>query len=385
MTSIKSLINIKSTINASGTLTLLGGNRLSSSVYFAMLEASQSFFDMRELQQKAGRYLANLVGAEDAYICSGSGAGIVLAISALRCGNNFQEAGKLPKGNGLRNEIIVQSAHENPYMEMIETAAGAEIVRIGTPEKTEEKDLLNAINDRTAGVFYFSFDPQDGVLELEKVINIAHSKGVPVMVDAAGETFPPETILNFIRSKADGVIFSLGKDIGAPNDTGVIFGSKALTEFCRNVSRQSDPVEGKFFIGRSLKTSKEDIFASVQAFKDYMEYDPMQRIREIEELSNELIQTVSKKTAKIKARLVYPDVQGEEHLKHYRPVTIPRVEFYDFPNGVTAQSLYQGLESYNPKILAYVVSNKLYVNSQTLNEEEIHIIGYALLDLLEKQ
>ena len=59
-----------------------------------------------------------------------------------------------------------------------------------------------AINERTA-VVYFVYDPQNGVLLVREVIQIAHEKGVPVIVDAAAELPPKENLTNFINIGPD--------------------------------------------------------------------------------------------------------------------------------------------------------------------------------------
>ncbi len=87
-------------------------------------------------------------------------------------------------------------------------------------------DLAQAINDRTAAVVYFMFDPQEGVLPLQDVIRIAHSSSVPVIVDAAAENPPTENLWKFYNMGADIVLFSGGKDLGGMNSSGLLIGRK---------------------------------------------------------------------------------------------------------------------------------------------------------------
>ena len=51
---------------------------------------------------------------------------------------------------------------------------------------------------------------------LKLVIEIAHRRGVPVIVDAAAEIPPVANLHHFCEIGADLVIFSGGKDIGGP-------------------------------------------------------------------------------------------------------------------------------------------------------------------------
>ena len=55
---------MKPVINAAATLTRLGGSRMSAEVLTAMNEAAESFVHIDELQASAGRYIAEVTGAE---------------------------------------------------------------------------------------------------------------------------------------------------------------------------------------------------------------------------------------------------------------------------------------------------------------------------------
>jgi len=112
-------------------------------------------------------------------------------------------------------------------------------MEIGTETKTTEEDLRRAINNKTCAVLYFAFDPQEGVLPLEKVVKIAHEFNVPVIVDAAAELPPRENLKKFYDLGADLVLFSGGKDLGAPNDTGLILGRKELVQLWRRLGPHS--------------------------------------------------------------------------------------------------------------------------------------------------
>ena len=52
----------------------------------AMVEASKHFVCLEELQFAAGSYIAQLTGAEAAYVTSGAQAGLVLSIAACITG-----------------------------------------------------------------------------------------------------------------------------------------------------------------------------------------------------------------------------------------------------------------------------------------------------------
>ena len=65
-------------VNASGTITTLGGSLMLPEVLEAMTEASKTYVDLYELNLKAGEYLANRIGVEAAHISCGAASGMQL-------------------------------------------------------------------------------------------------------------------------------------------------------------------------------------------------------------------------------------------------------------------------------------------------------------------
>ncbi len=370
-------LGLKPVINAAGTMTVLGGITLDDEVLDAMKEASKIYLDMNDLHVKAGQYIARLIGVEDAYITSGAGAGMVLAVAACIVRNRPDRLGTFPNVQDLKHEVIVQKKHRNFYDYIIEIP-GAKIKEIGTEEGTTEKDLINAINDKSCAVMHFVFDPQEGVLPLDKVVNIAHSFGVPVIVDAAAEVPPRENLKKFYETGADLILFSGGKDIGAPNDTGIILGRKEYVELCRKLGPHSyDKVDGRtrIYIGRPMKTSKEDIFGVVAAIKKYLSMDEKERIKKWEDKVDYIISELTKAGIKNVIKM-YPSGFG-----HPRPVCIPRVEIQP-PNDESADKLLIKLRQCDPPIYAYSFRDKLYINPQCIRDGEEEIVAKMLKKIL---
>ena len=61
-------------------------------------------------------------------------------------------------------------------------------------------------------------------MPLPEVCQIAHERGVPVIVDAAAELPPRANLRRFIAEGADLVVFSGGKAIGGPQASGILAG-----------------------------------------------------------------------------------------------------------------------------------------------------------------
>ena len=77
-------------------------------------------------------------------------------------------------------------------------------------------------------------------IPLERVIDIAHSHGVPVLVDAAAQLPPVENLWKFTQMGADASIFSGGKDLRGPQSSGLVLGKQWLVDALRP-QRPSQP------------------------------------------------------------------------------------------------------------------------------------------------
>ena len=71
-------LGLKAVINASATLTRLGGSRMPAEVLAAMATAAESFIDLNALQERVGARIAELTYNEACYVSSGAAAGIML-------------------------------------------------------------------------------------------------------------------------------------------------------------------------------------------------------------------------------------------------------------------------------------------------------------------
>ena len=106
---------------------------------------------------------------------------------------------------------------------------------------------------------------------LKKTIDIAHKRGVPVIVDAAAEVPPRSNLTKFISMGADMVAFSGGKGIGGPQSTGILAGKKDYIDAAfKNSLNLHSPIA---CIGRPMKVSKENIIGLVTALELYIDSD----------------------------------------------------------------------------------------------------------------
>src|SRR5690348_18323623 len=104
-------LGVRPVINASGPVTRLSGNPMHPDVAAAMAEAAQLCVRIDDLQEAAGRYLAEVSGAEAGYVTTGAAAGLALSAAAAIARFDVAAMDRLPDTTGLPNEIVIQRAH----------------------------------------------------------------------------------------------------------------------------------------------------------------------------------------------------------------------------------------------------------------------------------
>jgi L-seryl-tRNA(Ser) seleniumtransferase len=244
-------IGVRPIINGRGATTAVGGTLMAPEVLAAMVDAAGAFIVLDELNRRVGERIAALTGMEAGYVTSGSAAGMVLAAAACIAGTDPERINALPQSEGLANEFVIHRAHRINYDQMLRVGGGR-LVEIGAAERTESGDLERAITAHTAGVFYVdSRHTGPGALEFPTVVRIAHDRGVPVIVDAASTVPPIDHLRRWGRWGADLVVFSGGKGLRGPQDSGLLAGRADLIEAAR---ANGNPYAA---VGRGMKVSKE--------------------------------------------------------------------------------------------------------------------------------
>ena len=254
-------------INASGSVTRLGGSRTRPEVLEQMAGTARVMVNIDELNRKAGEEIARLVGSEAAMVSSGAAGGLLLQAAACIAGNDPVKMQRLPETEGMKNEIIMQTMHRFPY-DHAYRAAGAKIVEIGNYLFNHPWELEGAINERTAAVAYLCAPfTSKRVMPLAQVCEIAHAHDVPVIVDAASMLPPRANLRRYLRDGADMVIFSGGKGVRGPQGTGILCGRADLIDAAL---ANASPAQ---FIGRSAKVAKEEIVGLVTALSMFVDED----------------------------------------------------------------------------------------------------------------
>lgn len=365
-------LGVRPVINGWGTVTVMGGSTMPQEVADAMAEASKHHVPIAELEEAAGKYIANLLGVEAAFVCCGAAAGMALAAAACMAGKDPYWRNHLPDSSGLKNEIVVHRVMRT-YYDQGYRLAGARVVEYGYPKKSEEWELEHAITEKTAAVGYICEHAHLGGLPLEKIVEIAHRHGVPVIVDAAAEIPPVENLWKFARIGVDLSVFSGGKDIRGPQSSGLIIGRKDLVEAC---AFHSCPNHS---IGRSMKIGKEEIMGLVTALTLYLEQDFKKEMDQWEAQVAEIIRILSDVPG-ISARRVFPGEPG------IQPTDIPRcfVSWNSQVSTASVEKAHEELFTGEPRVIVGTSGNCLVINPQMLDQGHERIVAEAIIKTLKK-
>jgi L-seryl-tRNA(Ser) seleniumtransferase len=262
-------LGVQPVINCATTYTRLGGSIMAPHVAQAMADSAGAFVNIFDLQEAVGKRLAELTGNEAAYVSNGAAAALAIATAAAITGEDVALMARLPtRLDGMKNQVVVHRTQRNWY-DIAVRMTGVELVEIGHIYETYPWEIDDAINERTAAVVYFAGAHLNrNTLPLEFVIERAHARGVPVIVDAAAQVPPVSNLWHFTRSLgADVAIFSGGKMLRGPQNSGLAVGTEAMI---RAMRLNGPPVQR---IGRAMKVSKEAMIGLLTAVETYLETD----------------------------------------------------------------------------------------------------------------
>jgi len=363
-------LGVRRVINAATTLTVVGGSLMPPQVLDAMREAARSFVDMHELQAAAGARIASLTRNEAAYVTSSCAAAMTLGTLAAITRGDPTAIGRMPRGAGLPTEVVIHATHRIPEDRGIELAGGR-IVEIGKADGTGEAELESALTNQTALVVWVagSHLPR-GALDLETTVRVAHSRGVPVLVDAAAQLPPPSNLWRFtVEIGADAVAFSGGKGLRGPQASGLLLGRSAFIEAVR---ANGSPYAR---LARPMKVGKEEIAGLVRAVELYLGTDHEAQAREWSAVVDGWVRELD-------------GIQGLRAERHEtneagQPVPRVRVSVDEAAVGVSAEELRRRLWNGDPRLLVLPDGvDAFFVTPDTLTPAEAVSIPTQLLRAL---
>jgi D-glucosaminate-6-phosphate ammonia-lyase len=296
-------LGIKHVINATGTVTNLGGSVMPPEVVAAWVDASRHFVNLLELQDKVGERIAKLIGVEAAMVTTGAAGSLLLATAAVVTGGDRKRIARLPDTTGMKNEVILQKTHRSCYDNQL-TDVGVRLVEVETAAEAQK-----AVNKQTALMFFMNKEDAAGRIPRREWIELAQKHKIPTLLDAAADVPPLDRLAGYNQMGFDLVAFSGGKAIRGPNDTGLLLGRKELIEAAK---KNTNPHCGT--IGRMMKVSKEDMIASLAAVERFVRLDHKAEWREFERRIGVIEQAVKDIPSLRSERIVPPIANHVPHL-----------------------------------------------------------------------
>ena len=357
-------LGVSRIINARGWITVVGGSIMPPEVVTAMSEAADSYVDLHELNLAAGRAVARYTGAEAGLVVAGAGAGLLLQAAACIAGSDPDLMTRLPDTEGMPNEVLIYKDHMTGYARCYR-AAGAKLVVWGDEDRPAEEHLAAVIGPRTAALAYLFHPWNSCPLSLEQVIEMAHQRDLPVIVDAAVMLPPASSLTTYIEQGADMVTFSGGKGLRGPQSTGILCGRADLIEAAR---LNAAPNHG---IGRPAKVCKEEIAGVIAALDLFVRID--------HEAEWAAWRAKSAVIASAVDDIPGLEVKIEDDDRN-RPGPAVAVYFRDGWKGPDAETLLSRLAAREPSIRAGTGSyeDELFISPVTLKDGEEDVVARAL-------
>jgi L-seryl-tRNA(Ser) seleniumtransferase len=371
-TTIYEELGLTPVINARGHQTVLGGSTPSPHVKAAMERAERYFVDMQRLLQRSGEIIAELIGAEAAYVTPGAAAALALGTAACVTGSDMDAIARLPDTTGRKHKVLIQNRQHYSY-ERATTIVGTTLVDVGDELGTTAAQLEAALGPDVATVLYPAhMDGTPGTLPLVQVLQIAHGKGVPVLVDAAGQVFPLERFMGYTKMGADLVCFG-AKYLGGPNSSGILCGRKDLVEAAALqgfIGFETAAARKSF--GRPLKLDRQEIIAVVTAVQDWMTMDHEKRLADQERV----LKTIAGKIEGL------PGVTLEHVRRHGAAPRVLQVNIDPATARRNAADVEAGLRQGSPAVYVGSGPNRIDIGPATLVAGDEEIVAQRLHDLL---
>ncbi|ADB30172.1 aromatic amino acid beta-eliminating lyase/threonine aldolase [Kribbella flavida DSM 17836] len=252
-------------VNARGTFTPLGVSRSSAGVAGAVAEALPEFFVMEELRDRVSDAIASATGAQAGTVVHCTSSAITLAVAAAMAGTDPRRIAALPDTRDMHNRVVIPAVHVVDYGQSNLQAirlAGAHVSLAGDENRCGLDDLDEALDEQEVSCLLLTSSrlTHGEPLDLTAAVRLAHRRGVPAIIDGAGQ-FPRTADL--LATGADLVLISGQKYLASPT-AGLVAGSRRMVQAVRAQDRG---------IGRGMKATKEAVVGVLAALEEWQAMD----------------------------------------------------------------------------------------------------------------
>ena len=392
MTMAKEAYHLKRVVNATGVVlhTNLGRSLLANEIKDHIGEIACSYSTLEfdtENGKRGSRYshvediICELTGAEAALVVNNNAAAVMLVLSTLSEGKEaVVSRGQLVEiGGSFRIPEVMRWS-------------GAELVEIGTTNKTHLRDYERAITENT-GVLLKVHTSNYRILGFTKEVSVeelaplAQKHNIPLVEDIGSGSFidfskfglmKEPTVQEAIEAGADVVTFSGDKMLGGPQ-AGIIVGKKDYIEEMK-----------ANHLTRALRVDKMTLCALEATLKFYRDEDralksiPALRMLtmqadELKERAECLLSVVNEnvKTFDIEIVKGASEVGGGSMPLEKLPTHLLSVTH----EKLSANKIIKGLRDYQMSVIARVEDDKVLFDPRTLQNDEFEYVAKALASL----
>ena len=383
---LKYSLSLKKVINATGTVihTNLGRSLLSESLKDELWQSASRYSNLEydiDKGERGSRYthltetIKRLTGAEDVLVVNNNAAAVLLVLSTMaKGGEAIVSRGELVEvGGSFRIPSIM-------------ALSGADLVEVGSTNKTHMKDYEEAITENTKVLMkvhtsnYRILGFTQSV-EVDELCEIGKKHNIPVIEDLGsgvfidvskyGLTYEP-TVLDSIRKGADIVTFSGDKMLGGPQ-AGIIVGKK---EYISQMKKNQ--------LTRALRVDKLTICALEATLRMYL--DEEKAIKEIPTLRmltytmEELEEKANTLYSKLENLNTYANIRIEDGLSQVGGGSMPLETINSkviaiTPNNMNVSTLEKKLRLSGSHVIARVYEDKYVLDIRTIFEDEFDILA----------
>jgi L-seryl-tRNA(Ser) seleniumtransferase len=382
-------LSLKKVINATGTVlhTNLGRSLLSEEIKDELWTAASRYSNLEYNLGKGERgsryvHLTNtikrLTGAEDVLVVNNNAAAVLLVLSTMaKGGEAIVSRGELVEvGGSFRIPSIM-------------ALSGADLVEIGSTNKTHLNDYEDAITENTKVLMkvhtsnyrVLGFTESIGVDELSDLgkkyrLPVIEDLGSGVFIDLSkfGMTYEP-TVMDSLKNGADIVTFSGDKMLGGPQ-AGIIVGKKEYIEKMK-----------KNQLTRALRVDKLTICSLEATLRMYL--DEKKAIENVPTLKmllysyEELAERAKILYTKIKSSNIDADVSMEDGLSQVGGGSMPLETMKSrvitiSPKSISISELEKRLRLSDSHIIARVYDDKYVLDVRTIFDDEFGVVAQEI-------
>jgi len=388
-----SLINV---VNATGVVlhTNLGRSPLSSRLKDSIWNIASGYSNLEMDLGSGGRgsryshveeLLCRLTGAEAALAVNNNAAAVMLVLSTLAKGRQVVVSrGQLVEiGGSFRVPDVMEQS-------------GAELVEVGTTNKTHLADYERVVNENTAAIMKIHTSNYrilgfTSEVESEEMVALGRKLGLPVIEDLGsgmlmelteyGLPYEP-TVQQAVRAGMDAVTFSGDKMLGGPQ-AGIIVGRRTYVD-----KMKKNPLT------RAVRIDKLTLAALEGTLRLYLDKElALKEIPVLKMLTCDIAE-LSRKAKRLSARIKkslgskavitvedeFSEVGGGSMPLHKMPTKAVVLELTE----ASPAELEKKLRAYRTPVVARINRDRLMLDVRTIMDDEFEIIEAALVWALEE-